>query len=553
MALYSIQGETLSEIADAIREKTETEEPIQTNEMSSMIRSIEGSSPNAVLYTEQSLTDEQKAQARENIGAAAIGEGGGSSENAVLYTEQDLTSQQKNQARKNIDIHVGEEPVDADEGAVWIDPDSVGLILGNAIMAEDVNEGDVEIFGSFISEDTVIAKDENSDGNISLQAFTKGEEPSAKYATKEELAALTAEDVGARPVDWTPTAEDVGAVSIHGGTVTGPFNVSGNMSINNGDFNMNGRKVWNLPTPTGWGDAANKGYVDDGLSTKAANIGKGAYTGDVNIVGDNGVPANSALWVSQAANLPNGHQWGVLETWQPQSGAILQRFSSSDGGVFWREYFHNGVSADWHIGWQRLDNKECAPTGFGLGEINGMQIAETENINNYVRNGVYFWGAPPINAPTSYCAMRVFSGCGVYFIQEVITGQPNHDNVIMRRFTADGINGWSEWEYENPPMINGVEYRTTERYEGKPVYTKLFTTGAMTNGTWMVYAPDATLPIRCFVTDAGGPVLLPRYAGGALQGGMYTFWYDVEGNQFCAYHGSAYGAVQYNVQIWYVK
>lgn len=72
MALYSIQGETLSEIADAIREKTETEEPIQTNEMSSMIRKIEGSSPNAVLYTEQSLTDEQKAQARENIGAAAI-------------------------------------------------------------------------------------------------------------------------------------------------------------------------------------------------------------------------------------------------------------------------------------------------------------------------------------------------------------------------------------------------------------------------------------------------------------------------------------------------
>jgi hypothetical protein len=79
-----------------------------------------------------------------------------------------LASEQKDQARKNIDIHVGEEPLDADEGAVWIDPDAVTMILGNVIMAEDINDGDVEIFGSFISEDSVIAKDENSDGNINL-------------------------------------------------------------------------------------------------------------------------------------------------------------------------------------------------------------------------------------------------------------------------------------------------------------------------------------------------------------------------------------------------
>lgn len=32
----------------------------------------------AVLYTEQNLTDKQKEQARKNIGAAAVGEGGGS-------------------------------------------------------------------------------------------------------------------------------------------------------------------------------------------------------------------------------------------------------------------------------------------------------------------------------------------------------------------------------------------------------------------------------------------------------------------------------------------
>lgn len=49
---------------------------------------------NAVLYTSQTLTDAQKTQARQNIGA-------GKSE-SVLYTEQALTNAQKTQARNNI-------------------------------------------------------------------------------------------------------------------------------------------------------------------------------------------------------------------------------------------------------------------------------------------------------------------------------------------------------------------------------------------------------------------------------------------------------------------
>lgn len=51
----------------------------------------------------QSLTDEQKARARDNIGAAAVGDGGGTVEGAVLYNEQSLTDEQQAQARENID------------------------------------------------------------------------------------------------------------------------------------------------------------------------------------------------------------------------------------------------------------------------------------------------------------------------------------------------------------------------------------------------------------------------------------------------------------------
>ena len=42
---------------------------------------------------------------------------------------------------------------------------------------------------------------------------------------------------------------------------------------------------------------------------------------------------------------------------------------------------------------------------------------------------------------------------------------------------------WDPWEYVNPPMIPGKEYRTTERYNGKPVYVQLFNFGALPNNT----------------------------------------------------------------------
>ena len=50
-----------------------------------------------------------------------------------------------------------------------------------------------------------------------------------------------------------------------------------------------------------------------------------------------------------------------------------------------------------------------------------------------------------------------------------------------RRSKLSGV--WGEWEWEKPPMVAGVEYRTTERYLGKVVYTKLVQFGALPNKT----------------------------------------------------------------------
>jgi hypothetical protein len=40
-----------------------------------------------------------------------------------------------------------------------------------------------------------------------------------------------------------------------------------------------------------------------------------------------------------------------------------------------------------------------------------------------------------------------------------------------------------EWEWKNPPMEAGVEYRTTERWKGSPVYTQVVYFGTLPNNT----------------------------------------------------------------------
>lgn len=61
---------------------------------------VSSSASDAVRYTPQALTDEQKAQARVNIGA-------GTEQSAVCYTKQALSDAQKLQARENINASPG--------------------------------------------------------------------------------------------------------------------------------------------------------------------------------------------------------------------------------------------------------------------------------------------------------------------------------------------------------------------------------------------------------------------------------------------------------------
>ena len=135
-----------------------------------------------------------------------------------------------------------------------------------------------------------------------------------------------------------------------------------------------------------------------------------------------------------------------------------------------------------------LANK--APAGYGLGSDSGHLITAADDLDTIIKNGTYQWGNYlPKNAPTKYCKMRVWCGAG-WASQETMSAYAGEKDSIRRRVLNNGV--WGPFEWVNPPMQLGVEYRTTERYLGKPVHIITFDFGALpASGYKILYAPAA--------------------------------------------------------------
>ena len=120
----------------------------------------------------------------------------------------------------------------------------------------------------------------------------------------------------------------------------------------------------------------------------------------------------------------------------------------------------------------------CAPAGFGLGEKKTKSIDNAAQVDSLYENGWYAYynnyePLVPNVLLTAYGAIRVDAG-GLATRQ---TFYPRTNPSCARVRGATDLGPWSEWEWVNPPMDVGVEYRTTERYMGKPVYAKLVDCG----------------------------------------------------------------------------
>lgn len=113
----------------------------------------------------------------------------------------------------------------------------------------------------------------------------------------------------------------------------------------------------------------------------------------------------------------------------------------------------------------------AAPAGYGLGESNaaayswnGQSGSGFFRSANYSPDGAWWYG---LNC-------KYYSNSATQIAFKV--GDSNDSNMLMairHRPTTGSSAVFGEWEYVNPPMEADTEYRTTERYLGKPVYVKL--------------------------------------------------------------------------------
>ena len=133
-----------------------------------------------------------------------------------------------------------------------------------------------------------------------------------------------------------------------------------------------------------------------------------------------------------------------------------------------------------------LANK--APGGFGLGE-QSKELTSDDDLNAIQANGWYRWGSSaPQNAPnmspgngdSGYIFARVANYDSQNVLQEYWSLNQGAQNKA-HRICRNGV--WGPLEWINPPMQLGVEYRTLERYQQVPIYTKAVNFGTAPNAT----------------------------------------------------------------------
>ena len=130
----------------------------------------------------------------------------------------------------------------------------------------------------------------------------------------------------------------------------------------------------------------------------------------------------------------------------------------------------------------------AAPAGFGLGET-VKWIYPPETLANYIHSGFYSWSSGVTDAPFYAGSMIAIKRSPEYSYQIAFRDDVTRVEMAVRKLTK---TDWTPWEWVNPPMVEGTEYRTTERCKGKPVYARLVNLGTMPNATSKTYQSFAT-------------------------------------------------------------
>lgn len=161
-----------------------------------------------------------------------------------------------------------------------------------------------------------------------------------------------------------------------------------------------------------------------------------------------------------------------------------------------------------------------APAGYGLGSA----FNSASDANTIVAFGCY---STKVNTPTGDWCTILHIPYGENNATQYAKIGEGYDYQRKCAAKRDKIKGtWQPWEWVNPPMLLGEEYRTTEMYKGKPVYALCGEFGSNINGASAYFGENVDKIVRGFVLPSGGNNLTPSWNGNSI--GVWTVFYDFD-------------------------
>lgn len=161
-----------------------------------------------------------------------------------------------------------------------------------------------------------------------------------------------------------------------------------------------------------------------------------------------------------------------------------------------------------------LANK--APAGYGIGEEDAALVKDAD-LDTLKNGGTYFIGTgctnTPPNTDTAWSTLYVIPGraCTQIFIPANDANRAGTFSSWIARIYNNETAAWGAWEWVNPPMQLGVEYRTTERYLGKPVYVKVIDFGTLSNNNFKVVSANIGNKNDASIVDYKGYAVTGNY------------------------------------------
>ena len=198
-----------------------------------------------------------------------------------------------------------------------------------------------------------------------------------------------------------------------------------------------------------------------------------------------------------------------------------------------------------------------APAGYGLGTT-PKKITDWNAANVC---GWYDCDIGAANSPDSnfgWFGLTYTTGNPEIFVQDVFAIANVDKYYHCRRMYYPGTGNGTPWEWVDPLLHEGVEYRTTERYQGKSVYAKRIFCESMPSGAGYIdilpsntEVPNALIStaivIRCY-GRASVNATIPFYAGS----GDFMQVGSVFNNTIRIYTAKAYGGTAF-ITAHYIK